>query len=211
MREVVNLVRLDAWLAVRAIAVVVVWSPFWILFRGSKRASDYVFALSLILLVMMMGAFYGGFLAEGMKGHDLLYDTLPLRRGAVIVSHFLVSSVIVIISEAMLVVTFLVENFVGVDLADDWWLDFVVLAGILLLTYAIVVPAMIRFGAGKGVVVFVGVAAVMALGSYFLLQLISPILAWIQEWLPFLFLASSLLLYVGSLPVSIRLYERRDH
>ena len=97
------------------------------------------------------------------------------------------------------------------DLADDWWLDFVVLAGILLLTYAIVVPAMIRFGAGKGVVVFVGVAAVMALGSYFLLQLISPILAWIQEWLPFLFLASSLLLYVGSLPVSIRLYERRDH
>ena len=69
MREVVNLVRLDAWLAVRAIAVVVVWSPFWILFRGSKGASDYVFALSLILLVMMMGAFYGGFLAEGMRGH----------------------------------------------------------------------------------------------------------------------------------------------
>ena len=89
MREVVNLVRLDAWLAVRAIAVVVVWSPFWILFRGSKGASDYVFALSLILLVMMMGAFYGGFLAEGMKGHELLYDTLPLRRGVVIVSHFL--------------------------------------------------------------------------------------------------------------------------
>ena len=197
----VNLVRLDAWLAVRAIAVVVVWSPFWILFRGSKRASDYVFALSLILLVMMMGAFYGGFLAEGMKGHELLYDTLPLRRGVVIVSHFLVSSVIVIISEVMLVATFLVENFVGVDLADDWWLDFVVLAG----------PAMIRCGAGKGVVVFVGVTAVMALGSYFLLQLISPILTWIQAWLPFLFLAGSLLLYVGSLPVSIRFYERQDH
>ena len=58
---------------------------------------------------------------------------------------------------------------------------------------------------------FVGVTAVMALGSYFLLQLISPILTWIQAWLPFLFLAGSLLLYVGSLPVSIRFYERQDH
>ena len=61
----VNLVRLDAWLAVRAIAVVVVWSPFWILFRGSKRASDYVFALSLILLVMMMVPFMVVFSLRG--------------------------------------------------------------------------------------------------------------------------------------------------
>ena len=211
MRELVNIMRVDVWLAVRAIAVVAVWSPLWILFRGSKGASDYVFALSLILLVMMMGAFYGGFLSEGMKGQELLYDTLPLRRGAVIVSHFLISSVIVIISEAMLVAVFLIGNFVGVEFADDWWLDFVVLAGILLFVYAIAVPAMIRFGAGKGAVVFVGVSAVMALGSYFLLQLISPILTWIQAWLPFLFLVCSLVLYVGSLPVSIRFYQRQDH
>ena len=211
MRELRNIMRLDVWLIVRILAIVVICFPVWILFHSSKGISDHVFTFSLILLMMTVCVFYGGSLLEGMGNQDLLYDTLPLRRGTVMVSRFVVSLVCVIVPEVMLTAVVLVGKLVGVDVADDWLVEIVVAVGILLSISAIMVPAMIRFGAGKGVAVFAVVTAAMGLGVYVLAQLISPIPAWIQAWWPYLLLVFGLVLHAGSLPVSIRFYERQDH
>lgn len=211
MRELRNIMRLDVWLIVRILAIVVICFPVWILFHSSKGISDHVFTFSLILLMMTVCVFYGGSLLEGMGNQDLLYDTLPLRRGTVMVSRFVTSLVCVIAPEAMLAAVLPVGKLVGMGVADGWWLELVAAVGILLSMSAIMVPAMVRFGAGKGVAVFAVVTAAMGLGIYFLAQLIFPIPAWMQVWWPLLLLPLSLVLYAGSLLVSIRFYERQDH
>lgn len=211
MRELKNAIRLDIQRILDSLFLVVIGVLIWVFFGILKGLMGLVFVIAMIAVMTTTSAFYGKFGLDGLEDADLLYDTLPLRRRTVMISHYLVSLAYLLAAEIVLVPVLLLGEILGMRAGGDWWAAASAAVGIMLVVFAVMVPVLIRFTDARGVAVLVVVAVVAGVGIYLLGQLMSPLPGWVLAGWPWLLLVAGLVAWVVSLLVAIRVYQRQDH
>lgn len=211
MRELKNAIRLDVQRILDSLFLVAIGILIWVFFGILKGLMDLVFVIAMIAVMTTTSAFYGNFGLDGLEDADLLYDTLPLRRRTVMISHYLVSLAYLLAAEIVLVPVLLLGEILGIRAGGDWWAAASAAVGIMLVVFAVMVPVLIRFTDARGVAVLVVVAVVAGVGVYLLGQLMSPLPGWILAGWPWLLLVAGLVAWAVSLLVAIRVYQRQDH
>ena len=211
MRELKNAIRLDIQRILDSLFLVVVGVLIWVFFGILKGLMDLVFVIAMIAVMTTTSAFYGKLGLDGLEDADLLYDTLPLRRRTVMISHYLVSLAYLLAAEIVLVPVLLLGEILGMRAGGDWWAAASAAVGIMLVVFAVMVPVLIRFTDARGVAVLVVVAVIAGVGIYLLGQLMSPLPGWILVGWPWLLLVAGLVAWAVSLLVAIRVYQRQDH
>ncbi len=211
MRELKNAIRLDIQRILDSLFLVVVGVLIWVFFGILKGLMDLVFVIAMIAVMTTTSAFYGKLGLDGLEDADLLYDTLPLRRRTVMISHYLVSLAYLLAAEIVLVPVLLLGEILGMRAGGDWWAAASAAVGIMLVVFAVMVPVLIRFTDARGVAVLVVVAVVASVGIYLLGQLMSPLPGWVLAGWPWLLLVAGLVAWAVSLLVAIRVYQRQDH
>jgi len=211
MRELKNAIRLDIQRILDSLFLVVVGVLIWVFFGILKGLMDLVFLIAMIAVMTTTSAFYGKLGLDGLEDADLLYDTLPLRRRTVMISHYLVSLAYLLAAEIVLVPVLLLGEILGMRAGGDWWAAASAAVGIMLVVFAVMVPVLIRFTDARGVAVLVVVAVVASVGIYLLGQLMSPLPGWVLAGWPWLLLVAGLVAWAVSLLVAIRVYQRQDH
>ena len=211
MRELKNAIRLDIQRILDSLFLVVVGVLIWVFFGILKGLMDLVFVIAMIAVMTTTSAFYGKLGLDGLEDADLLYDTLPLRRRTVMISHYLVSLAYLLAAEIVLVPVLLLGEILGIRAGGDWWAAASAAVGIMLVVFAVMVPVLIRFTDARGVAVLVVVAVIAGVGIYLLGQLMSPLPGWVLAGWPWLLLVAGLVAWVVSLLVAIRVYQRQDH
>ena len=211
MRELKNAIRLDVQRILDSLFLVAIGILIWVFFGILKGLMDLVFVIAMIAVMTTTSAFYGNFGLDGLEDADLLYDTLPLRRRTVMISHYLVSLAYLLAAEIVLVPVLLLGEILGMRAGGDWWAAASAAVGIMLVVFAVMVPVLIRFTDARGVAVLVVVAVVAGVGIYLLGQLMSPLPGWVLAGWPWLLLVAGLVAWVVSLLVAIRVYQRQDH
>lgn len=211
MRELKNAIRLDIQRILDSLFLVVVGVLIWVFFGILKGLMDLVFVIAMIAVMTTTSAFYGKLGLDGLEDADLLYDTLPLRRRTVMISHYLVSLAYLLAAEIVLVPVLLLGEILGMRAGGDWWAAASAAVGIMLVVFAVMVPVLIRFTDARGVAVLVVVAVVAGVGIYLLGQLMSPLPGWVLAGWPWLLLVAGLVAWAVSLLVAIRVYQRQDH
>lgn len=211
MRELKNAIRLDVQRILDSLFLVVVGVLIWVFFGILKGLMGLVFVIAMIAVMTTTSAFYGKLGLDGLEDADLLYDTLPLRRRTVMISHYLVSLAYLLAAEIVLVPVLLLGEILGMRAGGDWWAAASAAVGIMLVVFAVMVPVLIRFTDARGVAVLVVVAVVAGVGIYLLGQLMSPLPGWVLAGWPWLLLVAGLVAWAVSLLVAIRVYQRQDH
>ena len=211
MRELKNAIRLDIQRILDSLFLVVVGVLIWVFFGILKGLMDLVFVIAMIAVMTTTSAFYGKLGLDGLEDADLLYDTLPLRRRTVMISHYLVSLAYLLAAEIVLVPVLLLGEILGMRAGGDWWAAASAAVGIMLVVFAVMVPVLIRFTDARGVAVLVVVAVVAGVGIYLLGQLMSPLPGWVLAGWPWVLLVAGLVAWAVSLLVAIRVYQRQDH
>ena len=211
MRELKNAIRLDIQRILDSLFLVAIGILIWVFFGILKGVMDLVFFIAMIAVMTTTSAFYGKFGLDGLEDTDLLYDTLPLRRRTVMISHYLVSLAYLLATEIVLVPVLLLGEILGMRAGGDWWAAASAAVGIMLVVFAVMVPVLIRFTDARGVAVLVVVAVVAGVGIYLLGQLMSPLPGWVLAGWPWLLLVAGLVAWAVSLLVAIRVYQRQDH
>lgn len=211
MRELKNAIRLDVQRILDSLFLVVIGILIWVFFGILKGLMGLVFVIAMIAVMTTTSAFYGNFGLDGLEDADLLYDTLPLRRRTVMISHYLVSLAYLLAAEIVLVPVLLLGEILGMRAGGDWWAAASAAVGIMLVVFAVMVPVLIRFTDARGVAVLVVVAVVAGVGIYLLGQLMSPLPGWVLAGWPWLLLVAGLVAWAVSLLVAIRVYQRQDH
>jgi membrane protein len=211
MRELKNAIRLDIQRILDSLFLVVVGVLIWVFFGILKGLMGLVFVIAMIAVMTTTSAFYGKLGLDGLEDADLLYDTLPLRRRTVMISHYLVSLAYLLAAEIVLVPVLLLGEILGMRAGGDWWAAASAAVGIMLVVFAVMVPVLIRFTDARGVAVLVVVAVVAGVGIYLLGQLMSPLPGWVLAGWPWLLLVAGLVAWAVSLLVAIRVYQRQDH
>lgn len=211
MRELKNAIRLDVQRILDSLFLVAIGILIWVFFGILKGLMDLVFVIAMIAVMTTTSAFYGKFGLDGLEDADLLYDTLPLRRRTVMISHYLVSLAYLLAAEIVVVPVLLLGEILGIRAGGDWWAAASAAVGIMLVVFAVMVPVLIRFTDARGVAVLVVVAVVAGVGIYLLGQLMSPLPGWVLAGWPWLLLVAGLVAWAVSLLVAIRVYQRQDH
>ena len=211
MRELKNAIRLDIQRILDSLFLVVVGVLIWVFFGILKGLMDLVFVIAMIAVMTTTSAFYGKLGLDGLEDADLLYDTLPLRRRTVMISHYLVSLAYLLAAEIVVVPVLLLGELLGMRAGGDWWAAASAAVGIMLVVFAVMVPVLIRFTDARGVAVLVVVAVVASVGIYLLGQLLSPLPGWVLAGWPWLLLVAGLVAWAVSLLAAIRFYQRQDH
>ena len=211
MRELKNAIRLDIQRILDSLFLVAIGVLIWVFFGILKGLMGLVFVIAMIAVMTTTSAFYGKLGLDGLEDADLLYDTLPLRRRTVMISHYLVSLAYLLAAEIVLVPVLLLGEILGMRAGGDWWAAASAAVGIMLVVFAVMVPVLIRFTDARGVVVLVVVAVVAGVGIYLLGQLMSPLPGWVLAGWPWLLLVAGLVAWAVSLLVAIRVYQRQDH
>lgn len=211
MRELKNAIKLDIQRILDSLFLVVVGVLIWVFFGILKGLMGLVFVIAMIAVMTTTSAFYGKLGLDGLEDADLLYDTLPLRRRTVMISHYLVSLAYLLAAEIVLVPVLLLGEILGMRAGGDWWAAASAAVGIMLVVFAVMVPVLIRFTDARGVAVLVVVAVVAGVGIYLLGQLMSPLPGWVLAGWPWLLLVAGLVAWAVSLLVAIRVYQRQDH
>ena len=211
MRELKNAIRLDVQRILDSLFLVVVGVLIWVFFGILKGLMDLVFVIAMIAVMTTTSAFYGKLGLDGLEDADLLYDTLPLRRRTVMISHYLVSLAYLLAAEIVVVPVLLLWELLGMRAGGDWWAAASAAVGIMLVVFAVMVPVLIRFTDARGVAVLVVIAVVAGVGVYLLGQLMSPLPGWILAGWPWLLLVAGLVAWAVSLLAAIRFYQRQDH
>lgn len=211
MRELKNAIRLDIQRILDSLFLVAIGVLIWVFFGILKGLMDLVFVIAMIAVMTTTSAFYGKLGLDGLEDADLLYDTLPLRRRTVMISHYLVSLAYLLAAEIVLVPVLLLGEILGMRAGGDWWAAASAAVGIMLVVFAVMVPVLIRFTDARGVAVLVVVAVVAGVGIYLLGQLMSPLPGWVLAGWPWLLLVAGLVAWAVSLLVAIRVYQRQDH
>ncbi len=211
MRELKNAIRLDMQRIRDSLFLVAIGVLIWVFFGILKGLMGLVFVIAMIAVMTTTSAFYGKLGLDGLEDADLLYDTLPLRRRTVMISHYLVSLAYLLAAEIVVVPVLLLGEILGLRAGGDWWAAASAAVGIMLVVFAFMVPVLIRFTDARGVAVLVVVAVVAGVGIYLLGQLMSPLPGWVLAGWPWLLLVAGLVAWVVSLLVAIRVYERQDH
>jgi len=211
MRELKNAIRLDIQRILDSLFLVVVGVLIWVFFGILKGLMGLVFVIAMIAVMTTTSAFYGKLGLDGLEDADLLYDTLPLRRRTVMISHYLVSLAYLLAAEIVLVSVLLLGEFLGLRAGGDWWAAASAAVGIVLVIFAVMVPVLVRFTDARAVAVLVVVAVVAGVGGYLLAQLVSPLPGWVLAGWPWVLLVAGLVAWVLSLLGAIRFYQRQDH
>ena len=211
MRELKNAIRLDIQRILDSLFLVVVGVLIWVFFGILKGLMDLVFFIAMIAVMTTTSAFYGKLGLDGLEDADLLYDTLPLRRRTVMISHYLVSLAYLLAAEIVVVPVLLLWELLGMRAGGDWWAAASAAVGIMLVVFAVMVPVLIRFTDARGVAVLVVVAVIAGVGIYLLGQLMSPLPGWVLAGWPWLLLVAGLVAWAVSLLAAIRFYQRQDH
>lgn len=211
MRELKNAIRLDVQRILNSLFLAAIGILIWVFFGILKGLMDLVFVIAMIAVMTTTSAFYGKFGLDGLEDADLLYDTLPLRRRTVMISHYLVSLAYLLAAEIVVVPVLLLWEILGIRAGGDWWAAASAAVGIMLVVFAVMVPVLIRFTDARGVAVLVVVAVVAGVGIYLLGQLMSPLPGWVLAGWPWLLLVAGLVAWAVSLLVAIRVYQRQDH
>lgn len=211
MRELKNAIRLDIQRILDSLFLVAIGVLIWVFFGILKGLMGLVFVIAMIAVMTTTSAFYGKLGLDGLEDADLLYDTLPLRRRTVMISHYLVSLAYLLAAEIVLVPVLLLGEILGMRAGGDWWAAASAAVGIMLVVFAVMVPVLIRFTDARGVAVLVVVAVVASVGIYLLGQLMSPLPGWVLAGWPWLLLVAGLVAWAVSLLVAIRVYQRQDH
>ena len=211
MRELKNAIRLDVQRILDSLFLVAIGILIWVFFGILKGLMDLVFFIAMIAVMTTTSAFYGKLGLDGLEDADLLYDTLPLRRRTVMISHYLVSLAYLLAAEIVLVPVLLLGEILGMRAGGDWWAAASAAVGIMLVVFAVMVPVLIRFTDARGVAVLVVVAVIAGVGIYLLGQLMSPLPGWVLAGWPWLLLVAGLVAWAVSLLVAIRVYQRQDH
>ena len=211
MRELKNAIRLDVQRILDSLFLVAIGILIWVFFGILKGLMDLVFFIAMIAVMTTTSAFYGKLGLDGLEDADLLYDTLPLRRRTVMISHYLVSLAYLLAAEIVVVPVLLLGEILGMRAGGDWWAAASAAVGIMLVVFAFMVPVLIRFTDARGVAVLVVVAVIAGVGIYLLGQLMSPLPGWVLAGWPWLLLVAGLVAWVVSLLVAIRVYQRQDH
>ena len=211
MRELKNAIRLDIQRILDSLFLVAIGVLIWVLLCILKGMMGLVFVIAMIAVMTTTSAFYGKLGLDGLEDADLLYDTLPLRRRTVMISHYLVSLAYLLAAEIVLVPVLLLGEILGMRAGGDWWAAASAAVGIMLVVFAVMVPVLIRFTDARGVAVLVVVAVVAGVGIYLLGQLMSPLPGWVLAGWPWLLLVAGLVAWAVSLLVAIRVYQRQDH
>ena len=211
MRELKNAIRLDMQRIRDSLFLVAIGVLIWVFFGILKGLMDLVFVIAMIAVMTTTSAFYGKLGLDGLEDADLLYDTLPLRRRTVMISHYLVSLAYLLAAEIVVVPVLLLGEILGLRAGGDWWAAASAAVGIMLVVFAFMVPVLIRFTDARGVAVLVVVAVVAGVGIYLLGQLMSPLPGWVLAGWPWLLLVAGLVAWAVSLLVAIRVYQRQDH
>lgn len=211
MRELKNAIRLDVQRILDSLFLVAIGILIWVFFGILKGLMDLVFFIAMIAVMTTTSAFYGKFGLDGLEDADLLYDTLPLRRRTVMISHYLMSLAYLLAAEIVVVPVLLLWELLGMRASGDWWAAASAAVGIMLVVFAVMVPVLIRFTDARGVAVLVVVVVIAGVGIYLLGQLMSPLPGWVLAGWPWLLLVAGLVAWVVSLLVAIRVYQRQDH
>ena len=211
MRELKNAIRLDVKRILDSLFLVAIGILIWVFFGILKGLMDLVFFIAMIAVMTTTSAFYGKFGLDGLEDADLLYDTLPLRRRTVMISHYLVSLAYLLAAEIVVVPVLLLGEILGMRAGGDWWAAASAAVGIMLVVFAVMVPVLIRFTDARGVAVLVVVAVIAGVGIYLLGQLMSPLPGWVLAGWPWLLLVAGLVAWAVSLLAAIRFYQRQDH
>mgnify|MGYP000978539918 FL=1 len=211
MRELKNAIRLDIQRILDSLFLVAIGVLIWVFFGILKGLMGLVFVIAMIAVMTTTSAFYGKLGLDGLEDADLLYDTLPLRRRTVMISHYLVSLAYLLAAEIVLVPVLLLGEILGMRAGGDWWAAASAAVGIMLVVFAVMVPVLIRFTDARGVAVLVVVAVVAGVGIYLLGQLMSPLPGWVLAGWPWLLLVAGLVAWAVSLLAAIRFYQRQDH
>lgn len=211
MRELKNAIRLDVQRILDSLFLVAIGILIWVFFGILKGLMDLVFVIAMIAVMTTTSAFYGKLGLDGLEDADLLYDTLPLRRRTVMISHYLVSLAYLLAAEIVVVPVLLLGEILGIRAGGDWWAAASAAVGIMLVVFAVMVPVLIRFTDARGVAMLVVVAVVAGVGIYLLGQLMSPLPGWVLAGWPWLLLVAGLVAWAVSLLVAIRVYQRQDH
>ena len=211
MRELKNAIRLDVQRILDSLFLVAIGVLIWVFFGILKGLMDLVFVIAMIAVMTTTSAFYGKLGLDGLEDADLLYDTLPLRRRTVMISHYLVSLAYLLAAEIVLVPVLLLGEFLGLRAGGDWWAAASAAVGIVLVIFAVMVPVLVRFTDARAVAVLVVVAVVAGVGGYLLAQLVSPLPGWVLAGWPWLLLVAGLVAWAVSLLGAIRFYQRQDH
>ena len=211
MRELKNAIRLDIQRILDSLFLVVVGVLIWVFFGILKGLMDLVFVIAMIAVMTTTSAFYGKLGLDGLEDADLLYDTLPLRRRTVMISHYLVSLAYLLAAEIVVVPVLLLWELRGMRAGGDWWAAASAAVGIMLVVFAVMVPVLIRFTDARGGAVLVVVAVIAGVGIYLLGQLMSPLPGWVLAGWPWLLLVAGLVAWAVSLLAAIRFYQRQDH
>ncbi|MFC2687901.1 MAG: ABC-2 transporter permease [Arachnia propionica] len=211
MRELKNAIRLDVQRILDSLFLVAIGILIWVFFGILKGLMDLVFFIAMIAVMTTTSAFYGKLGLDGLEDADLLYDTLPLRRRTVMISHYLVSLAYLLAAEIVLVPVLLLGEILGMRAGGDWWAAASAAVGIMLVVFAVMVPVLIRFTDARGGAVLVVVAVIAGVGIYLLGQLMSPLPGWVLAGWPWLLLVAGLVAWAVSLLVAIRVYQRQDH
>ena len=189
MRELKNAIRLDIQRILDSLFLVVVGVLIWVFFGILKGLMDLVFVIAMIAVMTTTSAFYGKLGLDGLEDADLLYDTLPLRRRTVMISHYLVSLAYLLAAEIVVVPVLLLWELLGMRAGGDWGAAASAAVGIMLVVFAVI--------AGVGI--------------YLLGQLMSPLPGWVLAGWPWLLLVAGLVAWAVSLLAAIRFYQRQDH
>ena len=211
MRELKNAIRLDVQRILDSLFLVAIGVLIWVFFGILKGLMDLVFVIAMIAVMTTTSAFYGKLGLDGLEDADLLYDTLPLRRRTVMISHYLVSLAYLLAAEIVLVPVLLLGEFLGLRAGGDWWAAASAAVGIVLVIFAVMVPVLVRFTDARAVAVLVVVAVVAGVGGYLLAQLVSPLPGWVLAGWPWMLLVAGLVAWAVSLLGAIRFYQRQDH
>ena len=211
MRELKNAIRLDVQRILDSLFLVAIGILIWVFFGILKGLMGLVFVIAMIAVMTTTSAFYGKLGLDGLEDADLLYDTLPLRRRTVMISHYLVSLAYLLAAEIVVVPVLLLGEILGMRAGGDWWAAASAAVGIMLVVFAVMVPVLIRFTDARGVAVLVVVAVIAGVGIYLLGQLMSPLPGWVLAGWPWLLLVAGLVAWAVSLLVAIRVYQRQDH
>jgi len=141
MREFKAMVMIDLTRILRSFLVPAMF--VLIVFRMLTDGREEIFSYGFYVLVLAMVVFYADIDRDGGGKTFLLFDSLPLRRRTVMISHHLITSILLVLFEIMASVMLLVGSALGMPVDAGWPAVAAGVTGIMLAIFSVLIPVYI--------------------------------------------------------------------
>lgn len=218
MRELKAMVMVDLTRVFRSLLVPAMLAL--IIFKMWAGKQEEIFSYGFYVLVLATIVFYLDIDRDGEGKTFLLLDSLPLRRRTVMISHYLITSILLVVFEVLASVMLVVGSALGMPVDAGWPAVAARDTGIMLIVFSVLIPIYIGFKSSWAKVFFpmLMIFVVSGLLGFRAGIMSAPQAArsqsfesWFLGAVPWLLLLVGLAAWVASLFVSIRNYERQDH